>query len=442
MTFIAYSDASFATRSDLSSQGGYLLAMCHKDVANGKCEGHYNVIDWRSWKLPRVSRSTLSAESQAASEAADSLMYTSLFWNLIFKALMPLDSVSTGHLRNSPKLIVDAKALYDVLVKDEIQAATGADKRTTIEALVCRDKLSCCNGKVMWVSSELQYADGLTKDSAAALLGQRLRSHMTRLKSDETVQASKRKNVTNRKKGENMYAIRRPERALFAMFANYFLDTVNALEEKDGNSTGTMSHYKVEEHDLTDYFVMILMIMFIGVFTWLFWRWMQGPKIVILEKKFKENDAQTTRTGLEEQRLVELRKENITITKQNQRLKEELAVSEQARQDAQRELRVLAEEHHSMKETQQADFNQKFKVAGQQASFKPVYLASQGGCWHASRACVAQRTANLVYERQPCKACAHLFFDKCTPTASGEGVHWVGGTHGTLFGVATSSEDW
>lgn len=87
---------------------------------------------------------------------------------------MPLDNVSTGHLTNSPKLIVDAKALYDVLVKDGIQAATGADKRTTIEALVCRDKLACCNGRVMWVSSELQYADGLTKDSAAALLGQRL----------------------------------------------------------------------------------------------------------------------------------------------------------------------------------------------------------------------------------------------------------------------------
>ena len=185
MTFIAYSDASFATRSDLSSQGGYMLAMCHRDVAEGICEGHYNVLDWRSWKLPRVSRSTLSAESQAASEAADSLMYTTLFWNLIYRPLMPLDNVQTGAMANSPKLIVDAKALYDILVKDEIQAATGADKRTTIEALVCRDKLACCNGKVRWVSSELQYADGLTKESAAPLLGQRLRSHMTKLTSDE-----------------------------------------------------------------------------------------------------------------------------------------------------------------------------------------------------------------------------------------------------------------
>ena len=36
MTFVVYSDASFATRSDLSSQGGYLLAMCHRDVADVK----------------------------------------------------------------------------------------------------------------------------------------------------------------------------------------------------------------------------------------------------------------------------------------------------------------------------------------------------------------------------------------------------------------------
>lgn len=61
MTFIAYSDASFATRSDLSSQGGYMLAMCHRDVAEGLCEGHYNVLDWRSWKAtPRVKEHTLS----------------------------------------------------------------------------------------------------------------------------------------------------------------------------------------------------------------------------------------------------------------------------------------------------------------------------------------------------------------------------------------------
>jgi hypothetical protein len=47
MTFIAFSGASFGCRNDHSSQGGFILFMVHKDVANG-AEGH--VIDWRWWK--------------------------------------------------------------------------------------------------------------------------------------------------------------------------------------------------------------------------------------------------------------------------------------------------------------------------------------------------------------------------------------------------------
>ena len=78
ITFIAFSDASFACRADLSSHGGYLVAMVDKSVANGD-QGNYNVLDWRSWKLARVSCSTLSAESRAASEAADSLLFTTTF---------------------------------------------------------------------------------------------------------------------------------------------------------------------------------------------------------------------------------------------------------------------------------------------------------------------------------------------------------------------------
>ena len=50
ITFIGFSDASFACRADLSSQGGYLVVMVDKTVAQGE-PGHYNVLDWRSWKL-------------------------------------------------------------------------------------------------------------------------------------------------------------------------------------------------------------------------------------------------------------------------------------------------------------------------------------------------------------------------------------------------------
>eukprot|EP00435_Cladocopium_sp_Y103_P042395 s738_g11.t1 len=106
-----------------------------------------------------------------------------------------------------------------MLIKEEIQATSTSDKRTTIEVLVTKDKLECANGKTSWVSSELQFADGLTKESAGQLLADRLRSHVTRLKTDETFQASKKKDAATRKRNTEMYAIKKPKRALQAMCA-------------------------------------------------------------------------------------------------------------------------------------------------------------------------------------------------------------------------------
>jgi hypothetical protein len=58
---------------------------------------------------------------------------------------------------------VDAKALYDLLSKPEVQANSGSNKRTTIEVLVTQDKLACSGSTTRWVSSEEEYAEGLTK---------------------------------------------------------------------------------------------------------------------------------------------------------------------------------------------------------------------------------------------------------------------------------------
>ena len=154
--------------------------MVHRDVANGT-EGYYNILDWRSWKLARIARSTLAAESQAASKASDALLFASTFWNLIWKPCMPLDGVETARMPNNPKLVIDAKALYDLLIRPEIQATSGTDKRTTIEVLVTQDKLSCCGASPMWVSSERQHSDGLTKQSAAQLLADRMRTHLCQI---------------------------------------------------------------------------------------------------------------------------------------------------------------------------------------------------------------------------------------------------------------------
>ena len=218
VTFLAYSDASFASRKDLTSQGGYLITMVQSNVTTGD-SGVYNLVDWRSWKLPRVARSSLSAESQACGECADALLFSTTFWKLLWNPTLQLEDLQTPKLPRAPAIVIDAKALFDLLTKDEIQAACGSDRRTAIETMVCQDKLRLCDAMTKWVSSELQYADSMTKNDSGQLLADRLRTHMTKIRSDETFQAAKKKDAKLRRKGTEMFALKRPTKALQALLS-------------------------------------------------------------------------------------------------------------------------------------------------------------------------------------------------------------------------------
>ena len=170
---VAYSDASFACMEDLSSQGGYLVTLCHKDSLQKGAPFVFHVLDWRSFKLPRVARSTLSAEGQAAA----AIYFTFLFLKACIHPCLDLASRHAAHLPNQSALVMGAKALYDLLVQDELQARLAAEKRTAVEVMVSKQRLGEANAVPRWVSSERQLADGLTKESATQLFADRLRSH-------------------------------------------------------------------------------------------------------------------------------------------------------------------------------------------------------------------------------------------------------------------------
>ena len=77
----------------------------------------YSIIDWRSWKLDRVSRSSLNAETQAAATAVDVLEFCHSFINLMYQPDLVLKSAAFQTKRPSA-LVVDAKSLYDSLKKE------------------------------------------------------------------------------------------------------------------------------------------------------------------------------------------------------------------------------------------------------------------------------------------------------------------------------------
>ena len=87
-------------------------------------------------------------------------------------------------------LVVDAKALYDS-IRAEVPQFSG-DKRTKIEVMVVKEKMQECKTLLGWVSSEAQYADGMTKPSARQLLTDRLWTHMFKLQADEDFVAAKK----------------------------------------------------------------------------------------------------------------------------------------------------------------------------------------------------------------------------------------------------------
>ncbi|CAK9019946.1 unnamed protein product [Durusdinium trenchii] len=74
-------DAAHAVREDHSSQGGYIAFITPDTVFHE--ETSYHVVDWRSFKLHRVARSSLSAEAQAAGQASDASEYIARFWSCI-----------------------------------------------------------------------------------------------------------------------------------------------------------------------------------------------------------------------------------------------------------------------------------------------------------------------------------------------------------------------
>lgn len=72
MTLVCYADAGFGTRRDGASQGGFIIMACDRSVHGGS-KVPASTVAWRSFKLPRVCRSSLGAECQATSTALEAL---------------------------------------------------------------------------------------------------------------------------------------------------------------------------------------------------------------------------------------------------------------------------------------------------------------------------------------------------------------------------------
>ena len=148
MAIYVFSDASFGNLNNGGSQGGHVI--CISGTKNLT-----NIISWKSSKLRRVVKSTLSSETLALSEAVDNGHLTSvLLGELLYNA------------EKAPKMIcyVDNGDLVEAL-KSSKQVS---DKRLRIEIAYIKEMKE--RGEiyeVRWVPSDRQIANCLTKRCAS-----------------------------------------------------------------------------------------------------------------------------------------------------------------------------------------------------------------------------------------------------------------------------------
>ena len=189
--FGIYTDAAWAVRPDSTSQGGYLLFVAGYEEIEAGYAMKLSIMDWSSKKLQRICRSSLSAESQAATAAIDALEWTKVFWAAMLWPGISINDDETMKKVGISPVLVDAKALYDAV----LSLAPGlklSERRTAIEVAIMRERLQAMGGKLRWLNSSQQLADGLTKVQARDQMNYLLMRGVHRLVFDPNYTAAKK----------------------------------------------------------------------------------------------------------------------------------------------------------------------------------------------------------------------------------------------------------
>ena len=144
----AYSDATYGSLEDGSSQGGFIVFIQGKD-------NKVVPISWQSKKLDRVTKSPLASETLALSDAADAGFLISALIQEIF-GLSKLPPI---------QCFTDNKSLTRTLETSNLIS----DRRLRVDMARLREMVSKEEIEVFWVEGGLQLADSLTKRGASTL---------------------------------------------------------------------------------------------------------------------------------------------------------------------------------------------------------------------------------------------------------------------------------
>ena len=174
LRFLAFSDASFASRKNPDSYTGCMIMSTHKDIGNNTtCV--VNPMSWGCKKIQRVVTSTLAAETVSLSTVLDQLSWIRLCWAWLLDNAVPWkrpeqalqdlpESFSAATIKSQQlpegTIATDCKSLFDLVTRTAVPACS--EFRTRLNARRIKDLLD--EGvQIRWVHSGAQLADCLTK---------------------------------------------------------------------------------------------------------------------------------------------------------------------------------------------------------------------------------------------------------------------------------------
>lgn len=156
---VSFFDASLGKSTGVKAQQGQVHFLSTLQARDEPVIS--SVVEFRSSRITRVVKSSLAAEGNALSNAADE----QLFLRLITGALWYGPEVVTAEWKESlrvPGIVVtDAKALFDHLEKTGHMTS---ERQTMLDILAAKQLVESASMMVAWVPTFRQFADVLTKD--------------------------------------------------------------------------------------------------------------------------------------------------------------------------------------------------------------------------------------------------------------------------------------
>lgn len=210
LRFLAFSDASFASKANPDSHTGSIILATHRAIEdNISCT--VSPLSWGCKKIQKVVTSTLAAETMSLASTLDQLSWIRLFWAWIHdgtvdwrqpeKTLPQLPKSFSSNTQKDPEFgsavaATDCKSLFDLVTRTAPPSCS--EFRTQLQAKAIKDFMN--EGvNLRWVHSGAQLADALTKIMEAHFLRETLRLGKYKLHDEQQILKQRLDNRTRLK---------------------------------------------------------------------------------------------------------------------------------------------------------------------------------------------------------------------------------------------------